>query len=413
MAIVLAYAIVELSSAATFWWAHGRGFSFAELAAARREARLGRPADELTQVDGADRDPGGWTFEDSILHPYLGYARQPADEVQTFYGFPTTAEPASAADDVFVVGITGGSVGELFYRWATRERTWEEQLRRLPSLRDARIEYVHLGLRGYKQPQQLLATAYYLALGGRLDLLVALDGFNELSLAGELYESGVFPAYPYHWRALSAPQSDARGLRSLARVLGLREARSRWAGVAERLRFSVTAGTVWSLVDARLARQIAAEASGAARQPGDFPYFRNGPAFAGDQAGFVDFATRLWTRSSTQLDALAQRHGFAYFHFLQPNLNVEGSKPLSLREQELLLPGSAHQRFAERGYPALREAGQELAGAGVHFVDLTQVFADVEQTLYMDGCCHFFDPGNEIVGREMVRAFEQAGVFSE
>ena len=40
----------------------------------------------------------------------------------------------------------------------------------------------------------------------------------------------------------------------------------------------------------------------------------------------------------------------------------------------------------------------ELAAAGVHFFDATSVFADVEETLYRDDCCHFNGLGNDILG---------------
>ena len=48
---------------------------------------------------------------------------------------------------------------------------------------------------GWKQPQQLLALSWILALGGELDVLINVDGFNEVALDGvENAERGVFPA---------------------------------------------------------------------------------------------------------------------------------------------------------------------------------------------------------------------------
>ena len=57
-----------------------------------------------------------------------------------------------------------------------------EALARLPALRERRVVVVNMAQGSGKEPQQLLELAYLLALGQRLDLAIALDGFNELAL---------------------------------------------------------------------------------------------------------------------------------------------------------------------------------------------------------------------------------------
>ena len=56
-----------------------------------------------------------------------------------------------------------------------------------------------------------------------------------------------------------------------------------------------------------------------------------------------------------------------------------------------------------KGYPLLREAGADLARRGVHFVDLTQLFAGSREETYYDTCCHFTLQGYERIAREAAR----------
>jgi len=56
---------------------------------------------------------------------------------------------------------------------------------------------VILGFPGYKQPQQLLALAYFLSLGAEYDLIINLDGYNDIVLpVTDNYNLGSTPFSP-------------------------------------------------------------------------------------------------------------------------------------------------------------------------------------------------------------------------
>lgn len=398
------YLAFEALAWIAFYVATSEVFSFTGVAA-RRQAVLDASAGDEPR---GERDPGGWTFEDSILHPYLGFAREPDPETSFFYGFRRRVVRPDATGPVRTVGIVGGSVAESFYNHVTASEEWAAALAGLPGFGDAPVVHVLLGLRGYKQPQQLLAVAYYLSLGGELDLLINLDGFNEVNLAGELHETGVFPAYPYHWRPLTARQITPAERRLAGRIDRLLERRRRLASRAGRLGWSVTAGTLWHLADRALAAELGAARRAALdrSREGAFPFFRVGPASELEADEFYRWSAELWARSSAQLRALADAHGFRYLHFLQPNQYVPGSKPLSALERERFYhPGSAHERHARRGYPELRAAGARL---GEHFHDLSTVFEDVAETVYEDPCCHLNAHGNRLLARAVLAAVRDA-----
>ena len=95
-----------------------------------------------------------------------------------------------------MVGLLGGSVA------AQLQPFLEAALaRRLAAHRRPRQPVVlNLALGGVKQPQQTLMIANALLLGGKFDLIVNLDGFNEISgSTGRSFQQGIFPLFPVRW----------------------------------------------------------------------------------------------------------------------------------------------------------------------------------------------------------------------
>ena len=120
-------------------------------------------------------------------------------------------------------------------------------------------------------------------------------------------------------------------------------------------------------------------------------------------------AARFWQRGALMMRRLAELAGADYYHFLQPNQYVPGSKPLSAQEREFAwLPDASEKAAVEQGYPLLRELNRELQSQGINYFDLTRIYAGNPQTLYRDTCCHVNDAGNELLAAEMVRLMEPA-----
>jgi hypothetical protein len=126
------------------------------------------------------------------------------------------------------------------------------------------------------------------------------------------------------------------------------------------------------------------------------PYAARGPSLLlGDPEDPLALLVGLWERASLQLDRLCRGNGIAYYHFLQPNQYVAGSKPFSDWEREHAI--RVDNRYADgvvAGYPLLREAGLRLREGGVRFVDLSGIFRDAAETIYFDDCCHMNERGH-------------------
>jgi hypothetical protein len=352
-----------------------------------------------------------------VIHPFLGFVLDPGSKVAwrdvSSQGFPTLpgeVEPPASAPR-FVVAIFGGSVAGGFC--LTGREAFLRELARSPAVRGKSIVVRCFAMGGYKQPQQLMALNYALSLGQRIDLAIELDGFNEVVLPiAENLKDGVYPFFPRGWsaRVAGAPSLDA--LRLVGKIEVWKEERRRNARLcaSRPLGWSPTCHLLWSALDRQLMRRMfEGERELASLQPRNESFLARGPAFGHLTTPAVcRLLAEQWARSSTLMFDLCRARGIPYFHFLQPNQYLPGSKPMS-REERLLAvdPAQPYRSPVEDCYPSLIETGRSLAEQGVPFHNLTALFAGHPEPLYSDACCHYNVEGNrllaEMIGRIVVQ----------
>jgi hypothetical protein len=276
----------------------------------------------------------------------------------------------------------------------------------LPALAGRRVRVTSLANLGWKQPQQLLVLAYALSKGASFDLVVNLDGFNELALpASENLPADVHPAYPRSWQLLAATAPSPEALLLAGEMALLEHQLTGWKKRAESpaLAWSGLVRLLFLLYERDIqARLVGLEQTMALEvAPGEQVRRsgRLGPPV--DYVGQDDVLPDLvayWKRSSLLLQQFCASQGIAYLHVLQPNQYDVGSKPLSDEERKLAFQeGFGLVRTIPRGYPLLRQAGEELRAHGVAFRDASGVFRDHSETLYIDICCHYNRPGIDLV----------------
>jgi len=344
-----------------------------------------------------------------VLHPYLGYVFTPeqSERAKASYGvgisrwgFLDDQGPIhAAAPNRVVVGVFGGSVA--WYLSSESADALVRGLRASPDYRDKEIVLVRAALFGYKQPQQLLALTYLLSMGAHFDVVINLDGFNEVVLpVTENIPKRVFPFFPRTWFLRAADSESARAVAD--RITDLRVERRDTAARASMamLRYSPTVNLAWRIRDQELSNRMDAEQSAWLQsQATDGNYAGTGPfeAYSGDAAIYADLAGK-WKQASLQMHRLASANGAKYFHFLQPNQYVEGSKVMSAEERAIAIDeGFMFAAPARAGYAQLIAAGKGLQQEGVSYHDLTQLFAPVSERVYRDNCCHLERNGGEIM----------------
>lgn len=349
------------------------------------------------------------------LHPYLGYVydRERAAGFSN-HGFTSeTVYPKS--DDQLVVGIFGGSVADQLF---VKRQALETELKKFPQLGRKKIVFANLAIGGFKQPQQLMALTYMLSLGAHFDVVINIDGFNEVTLpVNENILNHVFPFFPRQWHLLTMNTIDPRQAEMIGKITILQGINVRVVEIVSSfpLRYSFTArvigGLVHQLIDTRLSYwRLALQQQRS--DPSTLHYANRGPDYAVSSAEqtFRDLA-EVWVQSSLQMARLCAANGIRYFHFLQPSQYLPNSKVMEESERQVAYrEDQPYQTGVANGYPYLIEQGKTLVSQKVNFFDLTQIFALHPEPVYGDSCCHFNDHGleilNTVIGQTVVNVFQ-------
>jgi hypothetical protein len=404
---LLVLATAELAGWIGWWLLTGSCFTWSRAAALRAFASDDPAAAALPEDAAAVAARRGVTYGYAV-HPFLGFVAEPREHGEgpvpvSRFGFLDRAPPIRRrGPDRFVVGVVGGSVAAQLCLYAADALA--DELRKSPRLRDRSVDLVTLGHGGYKQPQQLIAVEYVGMLGGEFDAVINLDGFNEVALVGENLPQ-VPGYYPRAWARLLDTPSREQELR-IGELGFLRQQRRERAAGGASLRWSALAQLWWLAGDRRLEQQIG-ELAAAVEHAAATPSF----AITGglDERGARAQMADVWEQCSLDLHAVCARRGIDYFHFLQPNQYVPGSKPIGAEEASVAVHETNPYRTAvQEGYPLLQARAPALRDGGVRFVDLTGMFRDHSEPLYVDDCCHVNRAGYVLMARRIAATVRNA-----
>jgi len=350
------------------------------------QTRRDRVSEQVATDDGMAANP---LFRDIVSHPYLGFTFDSTSPEGSRLGFiDMDVLRHNAAKDINVL-VIGGSVASLFYRDA--KDYFSERLGAYFPGRNVRV--FSGSCSGYKEPQQMLVFFYLLFLGAKIDLVINIDGYNEVALA-PVENIGVPPDYPRSWKGLADTSGSPTTRRLVGKIALARDVRG-WllAGYQALGGAANTVDVLWFLLDKCVDRRIAAYQAALEE------------ALAGNDAPPVVYdaetMARLadyWVRGSLMMSRAARDNGVVYVHVLQPNQYLKDSKPLSEEEVRHAYDESfPYVRWAREGYRLLEDRIPLLRKQGVSFLDATGVFRDVRETVYWDVCCHFNERGNVIL----------------
>ena len=352
------------------------------------------------------------------LHPYFGPTHKPgvpfavpaslraantppADLHTNNFGFVSAYDYpfTKQRDNQFVVGLFGGSVG-LWFCAVGADRLLED-LRRDPFFRDKELIPLCFSHEGYKQPQQLLVLTYFLEIGQTFDLVVNIDGFNDVALAHLNDERGLDISMP------SAQHVD--GLINLVNQATLTPEKLESLSAIERLRARLTdlaaraqrapLAAVHVVLD-RVYRRTVDEYS---RELGRFS---NLPSNA-SQSSLIQVTPRVrtregsdlyadianqWARASLMMNELLAARGVRYFHVLQPNQYLTRHTFSDAEARVALSEESPYRKAVAEGYPALLSTAAHVEPE--RFFNGLDVFDRETSAVYMDNCCHYTRTGN-------------------
>ena len=339
-------------------------------------------------------------LEGRVSHPYYGFTTlSPNSPLNVM-------PPPQTRPDAVVIGVLGGSVSQEVTPYFQRELTRyfaDQGLAKNPVV-------IPLALGSMKQPQQLHIAAFMLTMGGNFDILVNLDGYNELTDAHANFKQVVFPFFPRRWEKLVFLTRDEIALAGQIRAARARLTQLQQDGPISPFRYTALYGLLHRYQLQQAETRILQLNYDLANQGAARSLEQQGPYIPFQDLSQVHQETvRVWYRSSALLSRLAAAADADYYHFLQPNQYIPDSKPLSVEElRHHYHPDWDIMTNYAGNYPLFAQFGRELRQSGVNYFDLTRIFNDHPETLYRDGCCHLNGRGNELLAAAMVARLEPA-----
>lgn len=364
------------------------------------------------------------------LHPFWGYQSRPGRTVQkqlsrrridrmvgknitpawihlaaNEYGFYSTHPyPYKAHTNDFVIGVFGGSVAQWFTLQGSK--MFIEQLQRQhPLLENRSIVILNFAHGGFKQPQQLQVLTYFLAMGQHFDMVINIDGFNEVALSHLNYLKNVDLSFPE--RILSITETLTKKSMDIGRLealLNMRKSRNSLRKLEQTMARNVSAGlNLWfSLIQhykTSSYRKWAAKFeapidSNKSPQESEIMQINQLPSIVSSENEF-EYIARLWANSSVLMKQVLEGHRVKYFHILQPN-QYYSQREFNSEEAFVINSKSPYKSGVEHGYPYLLKQIDRLRAHGVQFIDATKIFDETPQPIYSDSCCHYNQLGNEI-----------------
>ena len=336
-----------------------------------------------------------------VLQPYFGFVANPGSGGINGYGFFADSPLVKQGPQVVTVAIFGGSLADqIFYMG---QDVLIHLLEKSETFSGKKVRLVSTALGGYKQPQQLNVLSFMLARGAEYDVVVNIDGFNEIDGSIENFLSGINPYYPRNWKLHARRGLDPKATAQMGGIELLRKRRQRRREFFAQLPLhqSTFLLVAWDLLDAadlQALRQETQQLEETLRGTAMPPRVVGPPHDYADEDELYEDLAGVWAKASLQMDAICDRFGITYLHLLQPNQYMPDSKQLT--DEELRI--AYDENFVgfgrvPHGFPMLVRRGAELRAKGVHFVDLTGIFENEPRSVYSDICCHVNELGADLI----------------
>ncbi len=371
------------------------------------------------------------------IHPYFGYVDKPGwqraednfwkdvePDLRTInnhglgsdYDYPFIKRN----ENQYIIGVFGGSVAERF-ALLTRDRLIEN-LQQNDFFAKQEIIVLNFAKGGYKQPQQLLLLTYFLSIGQEFDLVINIDGFNEVAFSHRNKQRQVDLSMP-HINILDGlvtlidqTSLTPEKLESLAKINAYK---IRLNTLVEKINNSDLAASTfileqyYTIVFNNYQQElIKFDEFDSSFSENSLFFIKPDDQVLEDPILFGQIAAN-WANSSTMMSRTLTEEKIAYFHFLQPN-QYYSNKTFSPEEAAIALEQGQpyYSTLVTVGYPYLIENFEVLKGHDVNFYNGIPIFNQESGMVYIDNCCHYNQLGNDILADFIATSILELGDFT-
>ncbi len=343
------------------------------------------------------------------FHPFFGYTYKENSKNINNYGFNSPYDyPLERKNkNWYIIGIFGGSAADNFYREGTGRLT--AKLKRHPYFAGKDIIYLNYAMGGYKQPQQMQILTYFLSIGQPLDIVINIDGFNEIIFCFNNNRLNVDIAMPsgQHFLPMrDLMESQALTDKKLQSTWKIRQYKRDLQRIQD-TRAHTPFASIYLVLSAyhhHLHKKYRSEILRfdsliePAKIKDSLINIKYTPALQ-DEHLLLSKVVSLWSGCSAIMSRVLdpRNEENRYFHFLQPN-QYYSNKVFTREEQKIALDHQGPYSFlVKKGYPALGQEIESLRKNNVNAYSAVEIFDKVKETLYIDNCCHFNRLGNQLL----------------
>ena len=365
------------------------------------------------------------------LHPFFGYVLKPGSFTEAESGVRVNNYGLVSKYDYpfiksnqnqFVIGVFGGSVANNFvvnsiYNEAKGNQGFIQYLKQIPQLKDKEIIILCFASGGYKQPQQLLMLNYFISIGQEFDLVINIDGFNEVALSHQNNQERIELSLPsiQHILPLTQLASDNLSvMKAIVQISELKNNLSTGINKLESCKLALCHGwrslQVKGLLDRyqteiiKYDEQIARNSS-KVDGSNSLVSLNKMSEVLEDQVAFEKIAENWYESSLTMSQILAERN-ILYFHFIQPNQYYPTERVYSPEEKVFIIEESPYAIGVRKGYPVLISKINSLKEARVNIFNSVNIFDLEKEIVYRDACCHYNFWGNTILDKYIANSIK-------
>jgi len=358
----------------------------------------------------------GVRLNESIVerfHPFFGFIQKPGPDFRpgfkvNNYGFfsPYDYPFKKTKPNQFIIGVFGGSVASNYGIFEVQNQVLPKYLKQLPGLKDKEFIILSFATGGYKQPQQLLILNYFLALGQELDMVVNIDGFNEVALSNLNNKNQIDLAMPslQHIQPLTNLANNSLSIKAMKATVRIQENKAQINQALTTLQNCTLAACdaftsvyIQNLVNNYKTDVIKFEKERTKQQDGgSVIYINTNKSVLEDSVAFEQMAQN-WAKSSIFMHKVLSASNVPYFQVLQPNQYYQTKRVFGEAEKQIAFhQETPYAKAVELGYPALFKKFPNLEKNNIDILNGVNVFDKTRDAVYMDSCCHYNQAGEVI-----------------
>ncbi|WP_307785798.1 hypothetical protein [Okeania sp. KiyG1] len=425
--IIFLFVFLELGSLGWYFFKYKQFFYTREKVAENNQGEELENQEENENINTNTNPMGinlaGIRLEDSVIeriHPYFGYVQKPGPDFRKGFKYNTAGFISpydypyqKKHDNQYIIGIFGGSVASNYSIYEIQNQILEKKLRQIPEFKDREFIILSFATGGYKQPQQLILLNYFLSIGQQFDMIINIDGFNEVTLAKANNKNNIDIMMPStnHVVPLTNIANNSLSTKSIRAMLKINDSKGKLKDALETLDkcqvaycYALTSIYVQNLASTYRKnvkifdkeRKKAAKQAAGETEASIVYFYAQSPQL--EKSELYKIMAEHWKKASIMMKQIAANNNILYFHILQPNQYYPTNRIYSEAEKKIAFDSDTPFKEAtELGYPVLLNKIDDLKNNGVNIFNGVNILDNEKEIVYIDSCCHYTKTGENIL----------------